>query len=193
LNGASAVTVEMWINPDSLGSTMDLITIPIRAYGPSYTAGIQVSLLDDGRVRASGRSIATDSFKQYATASSVSASEWTYLAVIFNYADDYVEVYANGAPIATSGSMGWGSDTYSMAISTGTLYDSNLGRNPGGTAPYTGDMDELALYSYALTASDIAAHYEAALIPESQTWAFSLAGCIAALALSRSRRKRGVR
>jgi hypothetical protein len=80
-------------------------------------------------------------------------NQWVHVAVTFNSANGAMQLYINGVPDSTNQYTGslWAANTNPLKIgSLGT---------PTGAAPFAGLIDEIKIYSRALSASEIAKSY----------------------------------
>lgn len=191
LNGASAVSVELWINPATIVPNQGLFNIPITASG-TYAAGLGIDLWSgNGSIRLSGRSQSTDAFQSQIFAAGITSSSWTHLVAIFDYANDTLSLYVNGVSVGSQ-NVNFGSETLNIAAGTGGIVDTYLGRNAQSGAAansYGGGIDEFALYNYALSAGDVLAHYTASTIPEPSTLGTLIGGAAIAVAFVSRRRR----
>ncbi len=179
LEGASAVTVEFWLNPTSY-STGVILDIPLGKAGFGDVTGIGVNISTDGNVRLSGRSNGNDSFQQYTFSDTgIGLNEWSQVTAIFDYTNDTVSLYVNGLSIGVSGTLAWGSSTLD-GVDIATT-DTRQGISRAGINPFEGALDELSIYNYGLSSTEIADHYAAA-IPESSSMSL-LMGSVVLLAL----------
>lgn len=191
LNGAAAVSVELWINPSTITVNQGLFNIPITASG-TYAAGLGIDLWNaNGDIRLSGRSQPGDTFQNQVFNAGITSSSWTHLVAIFNYANDTLTLYVNGVSLGSK-SVNFGSETLNITAGTGSVVDTYLGRNgQSGAAAnsYGGGIDEFALYNYALSAEDVLAHYTASTIPEPSTLGALIGGTAIAVAFVSRRRR----
>jgi hypothetical protein len=113
--------------------------------------------------------------------------DWVHLAAVYvptvGITPGSMTVYVNGAVIGTPLTTGVPTAVHSGAA------DLWIGRqfgnpSPNGSASFEGLIDEAAVYNKALTAQDIAEHYQAAFVPEPATYVFAIFG-LAATALGR--------
>lgn len=140
LNGATALSVDLWFKiPSGTNSSKYLVwrdsQLDIRARENALTFGLV----------ASGYSVFTPN-------TTVIADVWHHLACIYDGSN--LAVYLDGAPVGStpkSGTVGNGIGNLNLA---GFL---NAGSLVGG-------LDEVAIYNYALTEGQIAAHYHAGAI-----------------------------
>ncbi len=148
LAGKSAVTLEAWINPDVINSWR--VAVGSSNGGGAGNSGALVaydpggspSLYFDTRT-TSGR---------VNTATALNASVWTHAVGVYDGSNIYL--YKNGVlaagPIAQSGAF-VGTDVFSIGSGTGSsLY-------------FDGLIDDVRIYNYARTASEIRADYNAGM------------------------------
>ncbi|MDR1284200.1 MAG: LamG domain-containing protein [Opitutaceae bacterium] len=203
INGASAITAEMWINPTAFlvdsYSGSDLLSIPITSTG-TFNAGLTIQLKANGDILLGGRSSSTEDKYENKTFSStgVSLSTWTHLVAIFDYTGKSVSLYINGQQVGSTLSVAWDSNTLSIGGNASTVRYSKLGGNDQTSVavnPFNGSMDEFALYSRALSETEVLAHYNAAItaaVPEPSSGgalAGGIAFAVAALLLVKRRHR----
>ncbi len=136
-SGTPGVTMEAWVYPTSTSSGWHQVI-------SSENGGYDWSLLRNGSTWSvfTGSSI-------FSTGISVDLNQWQHIVAVFDPATG-VKFYKNG---------------YQMA-STGTIYyDSNdanivIGKRAIGSEYFAGTIDDVAIYSRPLNASEVASHYE---------------------------------
>ena len=156
LSITGALTVSVWINPDSLAKDGEIASKYRYSGGNDYSWRLY-QLKTSGRVgfRVSSGGSAWDStgFSD-ATTGSAPTGSWTHVTAVFNPGDS-VKVYLNG--------------TYSGGVSTSVtdLYDSgadiSTSRYWGGPRynEFNGRVDEVAIFDKALTATQVQQLHEA--------------------------------
>ncbi len=186
-NGSSQITIETWINPTSYGSGA-ILDIPIQT-AAGFASGITINFMnDDDDIRLAGRSTSSESFQAYTFEDvGVSLSSWTYLVAVYDYAGDSVSLYVNGSLIG-SAAIVWSNSTFDMAERSGETLTATYGIRGDLSNRLDGSMDEFAMYDYGLSASEISAHYAAA-IPEPSFYALALSGVMFALGILRIRKR----
>jgi hypothetical protein len=156
LNGLGAFTIEAW-GYITGGSATGRIVASDR---PSTNhAGFEMALGTGGNYALA--SLSGTSYQCNFTAPSLN----TRYHYVFTFDGSNLKVYINGANAST-------------VAATGTLDATanhiNIGRNPSsGTDFFTGYVDEVAIYKYALSAAQISDHYTAGSIT---TYAVKIAG-----------------
>ncbi len=187
LGDSSAITVEFFVNlTTAQGSAQTFFNIPIYKDG-AYASGPALDITNDD-IRVSGRSQTGDAFLNVTYNDVLPASTWTHLVVVYNFSGDTVELYKNGVSLGAK-TLAFGSDTLTFgatnASGNGTSSLAWLGRNGNGplaTAanPIGAGFDEFAIYTQALSATEILAHYNAAAVPvpEPSATAFSMGGIV---------------
>lgn len=150
-NGLGALTVEAWIN---LSNTSFVGTaFVVGSDAPSSThlgflLGITTTTVFFRTGTGSGQN-------QVSNNRSLSASTWYHLVGVF--AGTSITTYLNGVQLGTAA-------VTASTIAT-TTNQINIGARPNNSSNYfPGVMDEVAIYNYALTSSQIAAHYAAGTI-----------------------------
>gem|GEM_PF-2306067 len=87
----------------------------------------------------------------------VTIGQWVFIAAVYNQEASTVKFYVNDALYEETGSLGSGWDYV------------NIGKNPSFGAYFYGTIDEVRIYNYALSASEIQALYESVSIPPTPT------------------------
>ncbi len=135
------ITIEAWINPTDITGRREIAT----KEGSYYFNVI------DGKVGVDLAGTSTPG--HFETGALISAGEWSHVAATWDGND--VTVYVDGIAEAT------GTTTGTMASTSSHLF---LGAMRGGATvyfPFAGALDELAIYSYALTPGEILARANA--------------------------------
>ena len=186
-----AFTVEFWVKPSSaaLGGNFDATgSCPISNFNPNNYAAGRVGwlfyLAPSGKWNF--RLGLTSGYAANLVANSGLASAGVWQHMVATYDGATVKLYANGAQIASTtspaSSSGWVPNTGSFLRFGGTPLngDSSVAASDGSTDYYAplnqainssgnrgfdGVLDEVAIYTNALSASVISAHYAAATTP----------------------------
>ncbi len=143
IGGGSAVSIEVWLSTTSAGSTVKYIYAASSGIG-----GFGLSVGAIGLLR--GLALYWDGQALNAGGPRVDDGLWHHVVAVASGA--LVTIYKDGlpyGPYATSGSPG---TTYSGSRIIGAA--TNL------TVPWPGNLDEFALYNYALSASRVLLHYQ---------------------------------
>ncbi|MCO6176479.1 LamG domain-containing protein, partial [Flavobacterium sp. NRK F10] len=133
LNGATALTFEAWINPSVLNGWNNIIT--------DYDGAYHKVLL---RVRNNNniQFVLNGTFLN--SPFSVPLNTWTHIAAVYDGANMYV--YANGTLIA--------SQAASVSLPT-TSNQFNIGNRISGSELFTGNIDEVRVWTTARTVEQI--------------------------------------
>jgi large repetitive protein len=154
----TTVTVEFWLNPDSYNTSNTWSAIVYKGDGTNgdnartYTVWLNSS----GYIYFSTQDASGEQDIQTA-AGSVPLGQWTHVAAVMDRTNGTLAIYLNGV-LAASGSVredaAGGSDqplSIANAVENGTQY------------PLYGSLDDLRIFSTALTATQIANNYKTAL------------------------------
>lgn len=153
------ITLEAWIRPaDTVGTKTILSKYDSNAPGLSYFLGLQgdeVEFIVYGNAGGSLRRILNT------TSSNISTTGFTHVATSFNPGDQTIKIYVNGLEAAATLDPGSTSVASIFDSSTpvriGAVFDT-----PGGAIlPFSGVIDEAAIYSRVLTPPQVRANYEA--------------------------------
>jgi alpha-tubulin suppressor-like RCC1 family protein len=158
LNTSQGISLEAWVNTTpSTGNSLNIVSSNSAAKSAigSYVLTIASSGTNSGLV--SWRTGLTGSAKIVSVASAKGAAppgQWAY--VVGTYDGSTMVLYLNGVAIG------------SLSGVSGTIGDALSEVDLGGPA-LLGGLDEVAEYGYALSASQVLAHYNAAITPPTAT------------------------
>ena len=154
-SGNAAFSVEAWVNGGSQTTDAGLITKGFGSGGEQFN-------LDCGGGSHAFRFFVRDATgnARLATSSVVPNNQWHHLVGVCDQANGFVRLYVDGVNVAQ------GSITPNSGILGSTSSVSIGSRQAGlGTAynnQFVGYMEEVAIYGYALSASQVLTHYQAA-------------------------------
>ncbi len=148
LNPTTAVTLEAWVNPQSLDRAYNAVVAKSGAGGRSY--GLWIT--SGGKVHVEGTGVGS-SYAVTATGL-VAPGVWTHVAAVITAGSGF-EIYVNGALRTQTGS---GSPALSASTSPVTIGNSDAA---SGDYWFAGLIDEVAVFDRALTAAEIQAIYDA--------------------------------
>ncbi|HWM10798.1 MAG TPA: LamG-like jellyroll fold domain-containing protein, partial [Solirubrobacteraceae bacterium] len=138
LDLTSAMTLEAWVRPSTLGSSWRTVLFKEQTSHMTYAL---YAAAGDGR--PTGQAWVGGERDARAT-SAIPTASWTHLAV--TYDGSAVRLYVNGAPVRTLATTG------SMAVSSGPL---KLGGNAIWAEWFAGLMDDVRVYGRALSQAEI--------------------------------------
>lgn len=133
LNGATALTVEAWINPSVLNGWNNIIT--------DYDGAYHKILL---RVRNNNNIQFWLNGTVLNSAFTVPLNAWTHIAAVYDGANMYV--YANGSLVASQAAV------VSLPATSNQF---NIGSRVGGTEYFTGNIDEVRVWNVVRTPNQI--------------------------------------
>jgi hypothetical protein len=144
LTGSSPSTesIEMWVKPTSVGTSMGLYQTANGLTSPTPTRLLQVAT--NGKVRALPCNVAYTDY----TTSALSSGAWTHIVWTRNGTTNLI--YINGTQ-ETSNSI-------SATCGMQSTYLAN-----GFPGYFSGAIDEFAIYNTTLSAGQVAAHYNAGI------------------------------
>lgn len=164
LDGTAAVTVEAWIRP--VHPDINHIYAPILSYRvQNGAAGLDLRLkyADEDIVLLAGvRSCPADSYQTRQVAVDVQG-QWHHLVCVIDYANDAMQFYLDGESIAAWDDLNFASNIYTPG--PGITQTDKIGADCSETYYYRGFIDELAVYTRALTPTEIDRHFGYAPIP----------------------------
>ncbi len=158
---AGSFTISAWINPSAFPGTDDNPILDKRDNGPACSFALNVTR-DNGseqvyvQAATPGNACTPSAYmgQRYTTAT-IAAGQWYHVAGVFNAASQTLDIYLNG--LINDGILS-GTIPSSLYNSTGPLqvaqriYDANY---------FQGSIDDVRLYSRALTAAEVLALYNA--------------------------------
>lgn len=137
---ASAITLEAWVNPSSNPAVSAIMGKHSSGSGYDlYVATGTVSFALNGTVVAGG---------------TLTVGQWAHIVATWDGAT--MRVYVDGVQVASGAFAG------PLTVSTNPF---QLGSTGTGVNTFAGDLDEAAVYTYALTPSQVLNHYGAAIAP----------------------------
>lgn len=141
------ITVEAWVYLQTTGTYQNIIS-----HSPNISSGYMLYVTATGAIDArigDGAGSASTNYLSYITTSTIATGAWHHVAAVYKKQND-VKIFVDGVQQSTTTS-GTGA---SMAYDAGTV---NLGYSQ--SAIYKGIIDEVAVYDYNLTATQIKNHY----------------------------------
>jgi hypothetical protein len=200
LDLTTAVTIELWVNQDSL----DSVDRTLVAKGPPSSDVSNYDLrVSQGRVRLCFRNPGISWYAYSTTDPVITAGEWTHIVLVHVWGDaTSTKIYVDAVEKPGTWIVGDG-DTPAVP-NPHPLYISGTGK----LKAFNGLIDEVRIYNRPLTAEEVRSHYEAVVgISEtgagsteaedaaSASWVFlpvliAIAVALAALFVAISRRRR---
>lgn len=145
-SGNDQFTLECWIRPQLFTADEVIYTTDDNIYGVQFLWGWFASPQDLHVVLQGNTPASVDFFSP-----AVGVGNWTYLALVYNEAISNLAVYVNGALLGTN--------VYATALQV-NLDPAQLGlETDGQNPPYDGLLADFAVYTNALSAARIQAHY----------------------------------
>jgi Concanavalin A-like lectin/glucanases superfamily len=135
------VTVSAWIRPASLGRKQSIVS---KRYELElgWIHDVAPYALKWSHKESGGGLVSGD------LTASTEAGQWQHVVLVRDAASKQVRGYKNGVlGVTSSYLLGPGANTYNL----------NLGRNPGGSQHFGGLLDEVRIYSRALTDAEVQA------------------------------------
>ncbi|EIP98054.1 hypothetical protein OpiT1DRAFT_02504 [Opitutaceae bacterium TAV1] len=201
----ASFTISLWFNTTAVNTYQMLLSF---GNDSSYVQGITF-VIDGGKAVIRAKSGTSSDIRIGLTSETVSANTWYNLVAVFDSQKKIVIGYLNGVGSGTTGSTtnaagealanGWvtggsGGQTNNItgaSVSFGTIStELRIGSNPGATSQMQGTLDELAIWSRALSAAEVNALYQGQLaglgirsIPEPSASA-AIAGAAAVLSVA---------
>lgn len=145
-HGYSAISIELWIKPSTLTLTAQPAVIANDVTGTSNKGAV----IFVGSTGTAISFVLGNGTTHTLITATFSLSTSVYAHVVGTWSGTSMKLYVNGTQLAS------GSFTGPIASSTNPL---QAGHNPAGTDYFPGDIDEVAVYNYALTGTQISNHY----------------------------------
>ena len=146
LDLSTAVSVEAWVKPAAAGSNGGIFE---KTVGGNVNTGYLL-LMEGGYIEFRGKQAAGS----YVTAAGPVLAAGTWTQVIGSYDGSTLRLYVNGAQVGSAAAG-------TLASGSGPSFIGRLGAegpNPG-ILPFSGVIDEVAVYSGALSSARVLAHY----------------------------------
>ena len=157
LNTAGSFTIEAWLRPTENGAGN--AQCPMFNRDPNDTSPNRVGwdfFQRDSSVGWNFRMFNGNAHDKVfdVTGGPYTVGQWCHLVAVYNASLTNVTLYLNGVPAAVSNQPnGTFSPNTSFPMSIG-------GYSDGSQNPFVGDIDEVALYTNALSAAQVLAHYQ---------------------------------
>jgi hypothetical protein len=157
--GHTNFSIEAWVNGPGQN---DEATIIAKGHGSSGTTATEQFSLDvvGGKYHFYTRGSANAFFEAYAV--SGPDGTWQHVVGVYDDTGGTVHIYVNGQEEGSGAVRGSGLRVSSDVVTIGSKH---LGNDPNFDANFNGNIDEVAVYPYALSAGDVSAHYSAAYGP----------------------------
>lgn len=168
LYGASAVTIEAWVNRDTISDDNMVFFMTSATNGG---AGIALEIEASG-VRFTARSTASDSYQNNFKSIVISTGEWHQVVGVFDYANQTISTYVDGLPVGPPiAQSGWTSSTLQFPTNgtVRTVIGANANNIPE-SGHFDGNIDEVSVYNTALSAWEVRAHYNLARSQETESY-----------------------
>ena len=151
----NAFSIEFWLNFPNNTSLANFPRLVAQDDAQNNLKGFDIGLFPSGTHGAFFNLAVNGVWKQVASSTVFSIATWYHMVFVFNGTNSYI--YTNGvqaASLATSGLL------------TPSANSIELADMPGSSlSPWVGSLDEVAIYSYALPAARVLAHYNAGINP----------------------------
>lgn len=151
-NGATSLTVAMWINNDIIGSGVIL-----AEDGESYNSNSFYFYLNNGRPEFEVFGSTGVGYDIRTATNVITAETWVHVAGVWSQGSR-VKLYINGVEDTGGSTVGVQQNT-ALYDSNKKVYISARQSGAGVTLEYNGKIDDFRIYNRALSASDIAELY----------------------------------
>jgi RHS repeat-associated protein len=162
LNSGSALTMEGWVYlpaaPTQFTNLIDKATFGQYRLGVDTVAAPKISL----QVTNGSLNNYVDNCPGKPNPASLSLNQWHHLVGTFDGTAGLVTMYVDAVRICQSGQTNNGNPLTAYNTIPSSTYQLILGRDTGGTGYLNGKLHEVAVYSSALSAAQVRAHFVAA-------------------------------
>lgn len=156
LDGKASLTIIAWIKPTDAPTGDEYIV-----YFPCDDGDVGAALkLTSTGVAVEAKSVSTDSVQTKSQTYTIEADTIYQIVGVIDYANDEIDLYINGAKQGTTASVTFGNTSFTF----GTLSTDSptIGRSGIAASGYLdGGVDEIAVYTTELTATNISDIYDA--------------------------------
>ncbi len=168
LNPFTGFSVELWARPDPYGAGSERALFASRTTSSGWAYGYYLSAntsdqweFDTGHKTSGVRMM---------TAGATTTQAWCQIIATFDASTGSKNLYLNGQ-LATNSMEAIGTFAPNNSVNVGNTSDQGIGKttafDPTGEGTYFyGDLDEVAVYGYALSPGQVAQHYGAATSPK---------------------------
>jgi hypothetical protein len=179
--GWTGITMMAWIKPDSLSGSH----VVVSRWASSATADQYLLMTTGNKVLvAVGNGVGQSGMTSTGT---LTAGQWSFVVGTFDVTSNAYKIYINGSADSASGGQTGTAGITSVLNSSPNAAIGVQELSPGGRW-FEGNIDEVAIFNRALTASEVTSLYNAAIaVPEPGTFAMLLFGGIALWAVRRKR------
>jgi len=155
INGKSVVTVEAWVSSDVVPTTEseDIWYSEVN----SIATGFGIAVNSSGLIFAGGRSGSADAFQSTSWTTAITAGVTYHVVGVLDYANNTIKLYVNGDLKNTNSTAVFANSTYTLGTPTN---GENIGMAPNNARHWDGEIDEVAVYDYELTATQVLAHFK---------------------------------
>ena len=157
LNGTDAITITGWVRRDTVGTAENNWIMGSRISGTG--AGVEM-LFNGANLRVAGRSVSSDGYQrlEYPYPND---GKWHFVAGVLDFSGKKIRAYIDGQEVqpVQAGTVTFKSATYQAT--SGTQPD-RIGASPANIGYFDGGLDEIKVWSAALTPQEIADQYSVA-------------------------------
>jgi len=150
LDVTGRITIEAWINPDSIGPYQEFVSKG-DFLGGAGTFTYFILIMHDGKIRFGVNVGASGDYVD--SASTVTTGEWQHVAATFDPDTDAVNIYIDGN-LDNSGTI-----TNDPLTSTQPLFIGALKNDAGVLNAFDGKIDEVRIWNIVLTGDEIMDSY----------------------------------
>lgn len=148
VDGATAISTSVWIYPYDVSGNYLINYIGLGDNKSASSLTITTNALG-----IQGRSVNTDSLQGMTQNSTISARKWTHVVGISDYTAKTFSIYINGV-LNKSGGTTFGNNTFTFGTCDSGIVDAT-GSSPTPDRFFKGVIDDVRVYSRALSASEI--------------------------------------
>ena len=156
VGAGDGLTIETWVDPADVSTERPLVEWNSGIFGSHFWIAVaSQGKGGPGSLYANIKDIDLQDHSVFSSAGVISANKYQHVAVTYSKSTGVAVLYANGV-VLTSSNLG-----VFTPMTTGDLYFGLRPFDAGAGTRFTGQMDDITLYSRALTATEIQAIYNA--------------------------------
>ena len=151
VNNSTAVTTALWVKLNSIPTSGNQFQLVGSAIDSVAAGANDIKIIHTGVVSIGGRSVSGDSHQSTASTISLTPGQWYHIVQISDFTNDQLRLYINGTLNKTQ-SVSFGNSNFTKGTPSTT---DQIGNYSGQSRYLNGQIDDVRIYNYALTATQI--------------------------------------
>lgn len=155
LSNVRQATLAAWIKPTTLAGTQDIIAVSIGGANSGYTSRASLRLAEEGKLHAFGRTEDANNPAPEVRSreAKVRKNIWQYLAALFYFDQNKIELYLNGKKLKTTALT----SNFSQPTTPQTLSETiTVGSEDNGSGFYfNGQLAQAEIWGHALSEQEL--------------------------------------